>query len=284
VALAGERVAALESLPGTRVEANGLSFHVVDEGEGTPVLLLHGFPDSSWMWRNQIPALVEAGYRVIAPDLRGFGESDKPQDPKAYAMQTLVTDVVGILDALGVERSHVVGHDWGAALAWSYAAFFPGKVERLTAIAVGHPKAFFRALTRTSQGLRSWYMLFFQIPRFSESVLSRNDFAAFRRMFRSVPDMEQYVQALSRPGALTAALNWYRANARPTQGTPDVPNVVAPTLGVWGTRDFALTERQMTSSAEFVEGPFRYERIEAGHWLMLQKPEELNRILLEWLA
>src|SRR5437867_9179248 len=113
----------MESLPGTRVEANGLSFHVVEEGKGDPVLLLHGFPDSSWMWRHQIPALVNAGYRVIAPDLRGFGQSDKPEDVEAYAMQTLVQDVVGILDQLGVEQTHVVGHDWGAALAWSFAAF-----------------------------------------------------------------------------------------------------------------------------------------------------------------
>jgi pimeloyl-ACP methyl ester carboxylesterase len=247
------------------------------------VLLLHGFPDSSKLWRNQIPALVEAGYRVIAPDLRGFGQSDKPLEVEAYAMQTLVTDVAGILAAKGVERARVVGHDWGAALAWSFAAFLPGRVQRLTAIAVGHPQSFLRALTRSSQGLRSWYMLFFQIPRFSEKVISRNDFAAFRRMFRGVPDLDHYVQDLSRPGALTAALNIYRANAKPWQRAQKVPNVVVPTLGIWGSRDTALTERQMTDSQEFVDGPFRYERMDAGHWLMLEKPDELNNLLLDFL-
>jgi pimeloyl-ACP methyl ester carboxylesterase len=221
---------------------------------------------------------------VIAPDLRGFGQSDKPREVAAYAMQTLVTDVAGILAAKGVERARVVGHDWGAALAWSFAAFLPGKVERLTAMSVGHPQSFLRALTHSSQGLRSWYMLFFQIPRFSEKVISRNDFAAFRRMFRGVPDLDRYVEDLSRPGALTAALNIYRANAKPWQRAQKVPNVAAPTLGIWGTRDVALTEKQMTDSAEFVDGPFRYERMDAGHWLMLENPDELNNLLLDFLA
>src|SRR5438128_92478 len=106
----------METLPGSRVEANGLSFHVVDEGAGTPVVLLLGFPDSSYLWRNQIPALVEAGFRVIAPDLRGFGQSDKPQEVESYLLPVLVQDVAGIMDALGVDRAHVVGHDWGSAL------------------------------------------------------------------------------------------------------------------------------------------------------------------------
>ena len=272
-----------------RVEANGLSFQIVDDGprDGEPVLLLHGFPDSSHMWREQIPALTGAGFRVIAPDLRGYGESDKPQEVEAYRMQTLVRDVVGILGEVDVSEANVVGHDWGAALAWSLAASVPGMVKRLAVLAVGHPKAFFRALTRTSQGARSWYMLFFQIPRFSEAVISRNDFAAFRRMAgRGVPDLEKEIADLSRPGALTAALNWYRANAKPWQRPQqDVPNVSAPTMGMWGSRDVALTERQMVDSADYVDGPFRYERLEgAGHWMMLERPGEVNDLLLEFLA
>ena len=270
-----------------RIEANGLSFHVVDDGprDGEPVLLLHGFPDSSYMWREQVPALTGAGFRVIAPDLRGYGESDKPQEVQAYRMQTLVRDVVEILGAVDVSEANVVGHDWGAALAWSLAAFVPGMVKRLAVLAVGHPKAFFRALTRTSQGARSWYMLLFQIPRFSEAMISRNDFAFLRRFMRGVPDLEKYVADMSRPGALTAALNWYRANAKPWERPQDVPNVTAPTLGMWGSRDVALTERQMVDSADFVEGPFRYERLEgAGHWMMLERPDEVNDLLLEFLA
>jgi pimeloyl-ACP methyl ester carboxylesterase len=276
-------------LPGARVEANGLSFHVVDEGprDAETVVLLHGFPDSSYMWREQIQALTDAGFRVIAPDLRGYGESDKPQAVEAYRMETLVRDVVEILGALEVEQTNVVGHDWGAALSWSFAAFVPGMVQRLAVLAVGHPKAFFRALTRSSQGARSWYMLLFQIPRFSEAVISRNDFAFFRRFGgRGMPDVEKYVQDLSRPGALTAALNWYRANAKPWERPQqDVPNVAAPTMGMWGSRDVALTERQMVDSADYVDGPFRYERLEgAGHWMMLERPGEVNDLLLEFLA
>jgi pimeloyl-ACP methyl ester carboxylesterase len=271
------------SLPGRRIEANGLSFHVAVEGEGQPVLLLHGFPDSSYLWRNQIPALVGAGYRVIAPDLRGYGESDKPQDPKAYAMRTIHADLEGILGELGVDRSHVVGHDWGAAVAWSWAGWQPQRVDRLVAVSVGHPRSFLRALTSSSQAARSWYMVFFQIPGLSERVLSRNDFAAFRRMGRGIPDLDHYVSELSRPGALTAGLNWYRANARPWR-VRGVPNVKAPTLGIWGSKDFALTEKQMVDSERYVDGPWRYERFESGHWLMLQQPDELNALLLDFLG
>jgi pimeloyl-ACP methyl ester carboxylesterase len=236
------------------------------------------------MWRNQIEGLTKAGYRVIAPDLRGRGQSDRPEDVEAYRMEELVRDVDGIMRALDIHDAYVVGHDWGAALAWSFAAFVPGRVRRLAVMAVGHPKSFFRALTHSSQGLRSWYMLFFQLRGFSEKALSRNDFALFKRFFRGMPDMQYYVEDLSRPGALTAALNWYRANARPWQRPVQVPNVTAPTLGIWGSRDFALTERQMRDSAEFVDASFRYERMEAGHWMMLQRPDEVNALLIDFLA
>ena len=272
-------------MPGTRIEANGLSFHVVDEGSSDrdAVLLLHGFPDSSWMWRNQIPALTTAGYRVIAPDLRGYGQSDKPQGTAAYRMPVLVTDVDAIMRSLSVERAHLVGHDWGAALAWSVAASLPGRVRRLVAMAVGHPGAFLRSLTRSSQAARSWYMVFFQVPRLSESMLSRNDWRMFRRFGRGVPDLDKYVADLSRPGALTAALNWYRANAKPWR-VRRLPSIRVPTLGMWGTRDVALTETQMRESARFVDGHFRYERIDAGHWMMLERPDRVNELLVDFLG
>jgi pimeloyl-ACP methyl ester carboxylesterase len=273
----------LETLPGRRVDANGLSFHVVDEGSGDDtVVLLHGFPDSSWMWRKQIPALTAAGFRVIAPDLRGFGESDKPQGVEAYSMHILVQDVNGIMDALGVQRAHVVGHDWGASLAWAFAGTRPQRVDRLVVLTVGHPRAFVRAMLTSSQGLRAWYMGFFRLPGVSERVLSRNRFALFRKGFRS-PDIDQEVEGLSRPGALTAGLNWYRANVRFTR-RPRLPNVTAPTMGIWGSKDVALTERQMRESGRFVDGAFRYERIEAGHWMMLSRSDEVNGLLLEFLS
>ncbi|MFN2544932.1 MAG: alpha/beta fold hydrolase [Actinomycetota bacterium] len=246
-------------------------------------MLLHGFPDTSWVWRNEIPALTAAGFRVIAPDLRGRGASDVPEGVEAYRMEELVRDVDGIMRALGIEQAHLVGHDFGAALAWSFAAFLPGKVRRLAVLAVGHPQAFLRAMTRSGQALRSWYMLFFQIPGLSEAVLSRNDFAMFRRFIQGTPDVDVYVRDLSRPGALTAALSWYRANTKPWRRQA-VPKVTVPTLGLWGSRDAALGERQMKDSADFVDGPFSYERMEAGHWMMLQQPDEVNRILVEFLT
>ena len=270
------------SLPGRRIEANGLSFHVVVEGEGQPVLLLHGFPDSSYLWRNQIPALVDAGYQVIAPDLRGFGQSDRPQDPREYRMETILGDVSGILESVGVDRSHVVGHDWGAVVAWTWAATEPDRMGRLVAISVGHPRSFVRSLVSSSQAARSWYMLFFQIPGFSERVLTANDWAAFRRMGRGIPDLDLYISELSRPGALTAALNWYRANAQPWR-VQRVPNVRSSTLGIWGAKDFALTEKQMVDSEQYVDAPWRYERFESGHWLMLQEKERLSSLLVEFL-
>jgi len=272
----------LETLPGKRIEAGGLSFHVVDEGAGDEaVVLLHGFPDSSYLWRKQIPALTGAGFRVIAPDLRGFGQSDKPQEVEAYRMHLLVRDVNSIMDAVGVERAHVVGHDWGASLAWAFAGSLPGRAHRLVAMAVGHPRAFVRAMVTGSQGLRAWYMGFFRIPGFSERLISRNGFALFRRGFRS-PDIDRNVEALSEPGALTAGLNWYRANVRFTR-SPRLPNVAAPTMGIWGSKDVALTEQQMRRSGEFVDGPFRYERIEAGHWMQLTRPDQVNALLRDFL-
>jgi pimeloyl-ACP methyl ester carboxylesterase len=270
------------------IQANGLTFNVVDEGDrGAPaVLLLHGFPDSSRLWRKQVPALVGAGFRVLAPDLRGFGESDKPEGVEAYSLSTIVGDVVGILDASGVERPHVVGHDWGAALAWGFAAFVPDRVDRLVALSVGHPMAF---AERTMEQLqKSWYMLLFQFEGVAEQWLSDDDWRNWRRFGESHPDIESTIADMSRPGALTAGLNWYRANVPPESlvaGTLDVPPVAADTMGVWSDGDMALTERQMQHSADFVKGTWRYERIDgASHWMQLDAADRLNRLLVDFLG
>lgn len=268
------------------MEINGLSFHVVDQGSGAPVLLLHGFPDSSRLWRHQIPALSDAGYRVIAPDLRGFGDSDKPREVGAYAVPTLVSDVVGMLDGLGVERAHVVGHDWGAVLAWGLAALLPDRVDRLVAISVGHPSAF--AALPIEQREKSWYMLLFQFEGVAEQLLMRDDWRLFREWTRGDGDLERYLRDLARPGALTAGLNWYRANVAPAAQieTPlALPPVKAPTLGIWSSRDHYLIEDGMKRSGGHVSGPWRYERIEgASHWIPLDASERLNVLLLGFLG
>jgi pimeloyl-ACP methyl ester carboxylesterase len=265
----------------------GLRFNVVDEGKGPEtVLLLHGVPDSSYLWRDQIPALTAAGYRVIAPDLRGFGASDKPPKESSYDLrQALVPDVLGILKTLGVAKAHVVAHDWGAALGWALAAAVPQVVQSLVAMSVAHPGAFKNP--PLAQREKSWYILFFQF-RSAEEALPRHDWRLFRQWSGDHPEAKQWIADLSRPGALVAALNWYRANAHPERSVADVPLPViqAPTLGVWSTGDLHLVEGPMRDSGQFVApGRFRYVRVEdAGHWLMLDRPDFVNAMLRDFLA
>ena len=192
---------------------------------------------------------------VIVPDLRGFGESSKPANVESYGVLDLVGDVLGILDAVGAERAHVVGHDWGAALAWAMAAFVPDRVDHLAALSVGHPSAF--RDVGFAQREKSWYMLFFQFEGIAEQWLSADDFANMRA-WSSHPDMDRVVSDLARPGALTAALNWYRANVHPrTWIEPPMvfPQVQAPTMGVWSSGDFALAEAGMTGSRQLCRRP-----------------------------
>ncbi|MEQ1874137.1 MAG: alpha/beta hydrolase [Ilumatobacteraceae bacterium] len=267
-----------------QVVLGDLTFAVQDEGDGPAVMLLHGFPDSHNLWRHQVPALVAAGYRVIAPDLRGFGDSSKPTGVENYGILNLVGDVLGILDSAGVQRAHVVGHDWGSALAWVTAAFAPDRVDHLVAMSVGHPLAF--SSVGFAQREKSWYILLFQFEEIAEQWLSADDFANFRA-WSSHPDIEQVVANLARPGALTAALNVYRANVHPrtwVQPPLAFPQVQANTMGVWSSDDFALAEAGMTSSNRFVDGSWRYERIEgAGHWMQLEAADKLNALLLDFL-
>ena len=273
------------ALPAKRIEANGLTFHVVDEGEGRAVLLLHGFPDSADLWRNQVPALVEAGYRVIAPDLRGFGDSDRAETVDDYFLFNTIADVRAIAETLGVERAIVVGHDFGAGAAWLTATSDAGFVEKLVAISVGHPSTFTRA---TLQQLRaSWYTFMFQFADTAEALLAKDDWAIFRAWMDDHPDPEDVIRSMSRPGSLTAALNYYRANTRPEVWGADLPfpPVEVPTLGIWGAGDPFLTEEQMSQSGGMVSAPWRYERVDdAGHWVPLRKPEALIALLLEFFA
>jgi pimeloyl-ACP methyl ester carboxylesterase len=265
-----------------RIRGAGVTLEVKDEGRGDPVLLLHGFPDSSRLWRKQIPVLVEAGFRVVAPDLRGFGESDRPSQVRDYTMPKILADLRAVLDALGIDRASVVGHDWGAIAAWGLAGWHPERVDRLVAVSVGHPKSFLRAALSSGQAIRSLYALFFQIPHLSEAAIRAGDWALLRRSLGRAHDFEHYLRDLSRPGALTAALNWYRANGR-VDRLARYPNVSAPTLGIIGSRDAALGRDQMAGSGRYVNAAWRYEIIPGGHWLPLTRADELNRLLLGFL-
>lgn len=267
------------------LQVNGIRMQVEDEGSGTPVLLLHGFPDSSALWRHQIPALVEAGYRVVAPDLRGFGESDRPEGKDAYRMETLLGDVGGVLGALGIEHCHVVSHDWGAFLGWALAMFAPNRVDRHVALSVGHPANWQSPTIRQRE--MSWYMLLFQYEGLAEEALKADDWKLFREFTRDHPETEAWIRNLGRPGALTAGLNWYRANADPLDSplqNAEFPPVSIPTLGIWSDGEHYCGEEQMKNSERWVKAEWRYERIAgAGHFIPLDKPDEVTRLILEWL-
>ena len=269
------------------IEANGLQFHVRDEGSGTPVILLHGFPDTGDLWRNQVPALVKNGFRTIVPDMRGRGRSSKPPNVADYRLSTIVRDVTGILDALRIERAHVVGHDWSAGVAWLLAALVPERVDRLVAISVGAPGTGAKPSLEELQ--KGWYRLLFLFEGTAEELIQRDDWYLFRLFLAGAKDTDKYVKTLSEPGALTPALNWYRANL-PVQailgrtGGPRLPAVKADTLGIWSTGDLYLTEEAMTRSAQAIEGQWRYERFEGSHWVPLDQPDRLNRLLLEFLS
>ena len=259
----------------------GLEVFVDGPEDGTPVLLMHGWPDTHNLWRNQVKALNDAGYRTIAPDLRGFGASDKPTDVEAYGVAHTVADMVAVLDACGVSgKAHVVAHDWGAAAGWGMALFTPDRVQSYTSLSVGHPTAFRSA--GVEQRMRSWYMLLFQFEGIAEQWLAENPF-----LLSGHPDAEEVQKRLAEPGALTASLGWYRANAHPRSligAAPQLPPVAVPVLGIWSTGDPALTERQMTDSKNYVDGSWRYEKIEgAGHWMQLDAPDKVNGLVLEFL-
>jgi pimeloyl-ACP methyl ester carboxylesterase len=265
--------------------ADGISLAVHEQGHGTPVVLLHGFPDSSYVWRNQISALAGRGFRVIAPDLRGFGASDRPEDVEAYRITTIARDVTSVLDGLVIERAHVVGHDWGAGLAWVVAGLHADRVDRLVTMSVGHPNT--QANPSIEQREKSWYILWFQFEGVAEELLPRDGWKLFREWTRGNGDMSRYVEELGRPGALRAGLNWYRANVPPARELlprREFPKIAAPTMGLWSSEDHYLVEGPMASSVEHVTGGFRYERIEgASHWLQLDAAGRVNDLLLDFL-
>jgi pimeloyl-ACP methyl ester carboxylesterase len=259
-----------------RIKGDGVELSVLDEGEGPAVLLLHGFPDSAGLWRHQIPALKDAGFRVVAPDLRGFGDSDKPAEIEAYRISHSVADLTHVLDALEIETTHVVGHDWGAGVAWAFALMAPQRVDKLVAMSVGHP-----AVPRTlAQREKSWYMLLFQFPE-AEEILRKDDWALAKEWAASHPDLD--LEHFD----LTAGLNWYRANLHPRRELEprrSLPPVQADTLGIWSSGDAFLIEDGVKRSGDHVGGTWRYERIEgAGHWMQLDAPERVNALLLDFL-
>jgi epoxide hydrolase 4 len=280
-----------------RVPVQGITLRVVEAGpdEGPLVVLLHGFPEFWYGWRNQIPALARAGYRVWAPDQRGYGSSDKPPGVAEYRVETLALDVVGLIRAAGVERAAaVVGHDWGAAVAWWVGIAHQERLERLVILNVPHPsrgvmKAAIRK--RPRQLLMSWYVFAFQLPGLPEWFMRRQNWRILAANLRgrtpesiTREDRVRYREAWSVPGAITGMVNWYRAMLRHPPRAPGSTRVEVPTLILWGERDRYLTKKLAPLSLERCGQGRLITFPEATHWLQHDEPEEVNRALLEFLG
>ncbi len=276
------------------VPTNGIRLHVVQCGPpaGPLVILLHGFPEFWWAWRRQIQVLAEAGYRVWAPDQRGYNLSDKPRPVRAYVLRELAADVLGLLGAAGRETAALVGHDWGAAVAWHLAAEHPDRFGRTAVLNVPHPLVFGRALRRSRRQLRkSWYVFFFQLPLLPEAFIRLRQYWLGRQSLRrssrrgtfSEADLAAYVAAWRQPGALRGMLNWYRAAARPPQRLAGTGRVPGPLHIIWGEKDaFLEADLARQSLAYCDQGQLTY--LKASHWVQHEEAAEVNRLLLAFLA
>ncbi len=280
-----------------RINVGDVRLSVESAGSGPPVVLLHGFPENSHSWRHQLPVLADAGFRAIAPDLRGYGRSDRPDRVEDYAIAHLAGDVWGLIDALDAGPVHLVGHDWGGSLGWMTAMRRPNLLRSLTILNSPHPAASAHArLTLPDQMAKSWYMLLFQFPGVAEAWLSNDDFANFRNFVFgtaaagtfSEEDREAFLEPLRRDGALTAALNYYRANIPPASwigSAPDTPPVEVPTMIIWGLEDAYMGRVLLDLSIERVGGRLRVEELPGvGHWVQQEAPGEVNTLLRDFLS
>jgi pimeloyl-ACP methyl ester carboxylesterase len=275
----------------TEIAVGALTFDAFADGpeDAELVLLLHGFPQTSASWRDQVTALAAAGYRAVAPDQRGYSPRARPTELAAYAMPELVGDVIGFADALGAARFHLVGHDWGGAVAWHVAARHPDRLHTLAVVSTPHPAALRRAYSGDlggDQAERSGYMAFFRQPDSQDRMLE-NDAAVFRLLFAGsgMPEGRErpYLEALGTPQALGAALNWYRAAS--VADAEGLGPITTPTLYVWSTEDVALGTEAAEATAQCVEGPYHFAVIEGvSHWIAEQAPDRLNQLLLDHIS
>jgi pimeloyl-ACP methyl ester carboxylesterase len=268
--------------------------HYVEAGpvEAPAVVLLHGFPEFWYSWRNQIPALAGAGLRVIAPDLRGYNLSSKPAEVSAYAAHRLAGDIRDLIAERGAAKACVAGHDWGAAVAWMTAMAHPEAVDRLAILNVPHPRRMLQALRRPGPQLaKSWYMFFFQLPWVPEQAVRADDWRAFRYGFEhdarpgafTPADIDRYREAWSQPGAATATINYYRAALRrpPSRRQSSLRPINAPTLVIWGEHDRYLGSELAEPSRSDVPGLQRVVRLpDASHWVQHDEPDRVSELLI----
>lgn len=278
------------------VEANGLRFEVAEAGSGDRLaLLLHGFPELNFSWRHQMPLLADMGYRVWAPNQRGYGRSSRPQGIAAYAADKLVADAAALIDASGAKEVTLIAHDWGGAIAWHFAIQRARPLVRLVVMNCPHPACFARELRTWKQLRKSWYMFFFQLPWLPEKLLTANDARAIRGAFHDSAidksrfpraDLDVYARAAQAPGAMTAMVNWYRAAARNRTLTSDeaYPVIEVPTLLIWGEADMALDIATTEGTGEYVRDFTLLRLPGVSHWVQNEAAEQVNAILREWLT
>jgi epoxide hydrolase 4 len=281
-------------------QIGGVRLHYAERGSGDRlVILLHGFPEFWYSWRHQLMALGES-YRVVAPDMRGYNLSDKPARVEDYKVNLLVDDVLGLVRHFGKKQAAIVGHDWGAGVAWAVAQMHPEYVWKLVAMQVP-PMAAWRANMTLRQALSSWYMLFFQLPRVPEWLMSARDYAFVERIFKKTvarpgaftdTDIAVYKQALREPGALTAAINYYRANVfsmfmkrKPAEAELSDNRIRAPTLFIYGEQDHAVLPETVRDVKSYIDAPYREVRIkQSAHWVQNEAVNEVNAALQSFLA
>lgn len=279
------------------VEANGLRFEVAEAGEGDHLaLLLHGFPELNFSWRHQMPQLAELGYRVWAPNQRGYGKSSRPQGIEAYSADRIVADAAALADASGARRVTLIAHDWGGAIAWQFAVSRARPLARLVVMNCPHPACFAREIRTWKQLRKSWYMFLFQLPKLPEAMLTANGGRAVRRAFldsaanpaRFPPeDLDVYARAATEPGAMTAMVNWYRAAARNrtlTSQARGYPVIETPTLLVWGEADIALDIATIDGTDRYVRDLTVRRLPGISHWVQNDAADEVNAILRDWLV
>ncbi|MBW4537561.1 MAG: alpha/beta hydrolase [Myxacorys chilensis ATA2-1-KO14] len=277
------------------IEANRIRLHYVTQGDGELVLLLHGFPEFWYSWRYQIPALARH-YKVVVPDLRGYNDSEKPT--QGYDLDTLTADIRSLIENLGYSRAHVVGHDWGGAIAWNLAQKFPQHLNRLALLSAPHPQRFAQEmLSNLDQLRRSWHVLAFQVPGVPEWLIQLNLRSFIRRMFQdyairkgefSEENAQIYQAAFSKPGVIAAALNHYRQLFLPLNWVRDLwrsPDPIAvPTLVLWGDEDPLLSHKLTEGLDQLIVAPFKLKLIpHCGHWIQQEAPQTVNRELLTFL-
>jgi epoxide hydrolase 4 len=280
-------------LPGGRPAR--IRLHVVTAGpeDGPLVVLLHGFPEAWFSWQHQIPALAAAGYRVLAPDKRGYNLSDKPKGVTAYGIQHLVGDVAALIHWAGAERATVIGHDWGANVAWNFAMRHPEMLDRLVAMNVPHPATMKKAFANPAQLLRSSYAFAFQFPWLPERLFLARDVAVLRKTLQVDPvregafseaDTERYVEAIKRPGAVTGGMNYYRAAFRQgREQTIRVAPVTAPVLVIWGERDRFIGKQYADPPPDLAPNARVVRLPNASHWVQNDRPDQVNELLLGFL-